>query len=129
MANYNIVMKSFMEITRAFSDESRVRILTVLSRGELCVCQITELLQLAPSTVSKHLSILHHAGIVDARKNGRWVYYRIAGNRKAPPAAREGIRWLLRSLEGSDRVKRDFKALDRILKIDPERLCKAQVKR
>ena len=46
--------------------------------GELCACQITELFGLAPSTMSKHLSILYQAGLVDSRKEGRWIYFRVA---------------------------------------------------
>ena len=63
-------MREFMAITRALADPNRVRILLALRRGELCVCQITELFGLAPSTVSKHLSILHHAGLIQSRKIG-----------------------------------------------------------
>ena len=55
-------MRDFMAITKALSDPNRVRILLALRDGELCVCQITELFGFAPSTVSKHLSILHGAG-------------------------------------------------------------------
>jgi len=49
----------------------------MLDISELCVCQIVESLQLAPSTISKHLSILENAGLVQKRKNGRWVFYRL----------------------------------------------------
>jgi len=50
----------------------------MLSGGELCACQIIEMLGLAPSTVSKHMSILRQAGLVETRKEGRWIYYRLA---------------------------------------------------
>src|SRR5208282_6581214 len=70
-------MREFMAITKALSDPNRVRILLALRRGELCVCQITELFGFAPSTVSKHLSILHQAGLVESRKAERWVFYRL----------------------------------------------------
>jgi DNA-binding transcriptional ArsR family regulator len=62
----------------ALSDPNRVRALMALRNGELCVCQLIELLQLAPSTVSKHMSILKQAGLVASRKDSRWVYYRSA---------------------------------------------------
>ena len=58
-------MREFMNITGALADETRVRTLLALRKGELCVCQITELFGLAPSTVSKHLSLLFQAGLVD----------------------------------------------------------------
>ena len=67
-------MRELLAITKALADESRVRALVALTRGELCVCQIAELLQLAPSTVSKHLSILRQGGLVEFEKRGRWIY-------------------------------------------------------
>ena len=50
----------------------------MLSRRKLCVCEITAILNLAPSTVSKHLSILKDAGFIEDEKNGKWVDYRLA---------------------------------------------------
>jgi len=60
MAKYGVYMFEFMNITKALADENRVRILMALNgRDELCVCQLIDMLQLAPSTVSKHLFISH----------------------------------------------------------------------
>lgn len=70
-------MRDFVVITKALSDENRVRIVKMLERDELCVCEITARLGLAPSTVSKHLSLLRAAGLVADRKQGLWVYYRL----------------------------------------------------
>ena len=83
-------MREFMSVTKALADPNRVRILLALRRGELCVCQITELFGFAPSTISKHLSILHHAGLILSRKTERWVYYRLPG-KSAPVAVREAL--------------------------------------
>ena len=69
-------MLDFMAIAKALADENRVRLLLALQKQELCVCQLIELMGLAPSTVSKHMSILKQARLVEARKQGRWVYYR-----------------------------------------------------
>jgi DNA-binding transcriptional ArsR family regulator len=80
-------MRDCLNITKALSDENRLRMLMALRDGELCVCQLTELMGLAMSTVSKHLSILYQAGLVDARKEGRWMYYSLPG-KGASPAAR-----------------------------------------
>ena len=84
-------MREFMAITKALSDPNRVRILLALRRGELCVCQITELFGFAPSTVSKHLSILHHAGLILSRKTERWVYYRLPTSPRPSPSAKRLI--------------------------------------
>jgi ArsR family transcriptional regulator len=118
-------MRSLMNITRALADENRVRALLALRAGELCVCQITELFGLAPSTVSKHLSILHQAGLVESRKKGRWMYYRLAHN-GAAPVIRDAIRWLEKSLADEPRIHEDSHRLKRILRMDPVELCKRQ---
>jgi DNA-binding transcriptional ArsR family regulator len=118
-------MFSFMTITRALSDQNRVRMLLALDRRELCVCQIIELLELAPSTVSKHISILANARLVEGRQDGRWRYYRLAGD-DAPDEAREAVSWTFRSLSNAPQILQDAKRLKEILKVDPEVLCKAQ---
>ena len=117
-----------MNITRALADETRVRILMALRGGELCVCQITEMFGLATSTVSKHLSILHQANLVDSRKNGRWIYYRlpIANN---TVAVKPAIDWVARSVGNDPRIVNDAKLLKKILKSDPSELCKRQCKK
>jgi ArsR family transcriptional regulator, arsenate/arsenite/antimonite-responsive transcriptional repressor len=118
-------MQSFLNITKALADENRLRMLLALQPGELCVCQIAELLGLAMSTVSKHLSILNQAGVVNARKDGRWMYYSLPG-KGAPTAAREAVAWVRRSLAGSERAAEDAKRLKRVLAMDLAKLCRRQ---
>jgi DNA-binding transcriptional ArsR family regulator len=96
-----------------------------LTIGELCVCQIIELLGLAPSTVSKHMYILRQARLVEARKEGRWMHYRLAG-RRAPKAVSGALVWLRRNLTGEPEIVRDGKKLQEILRIDREVLCQKQ---
>jgi len=112
-----------MAIAKALSDPNRVRILLALRRGELCVCQITELFGFAPSTISKHLSILHHAGLILSRKSERWVFYRLPG-KSAPFTVREALGWVHKSLAKTDEAASDAKILTRILKTDPAELCR-----
>jgi len=118
-------MREILDITKALADENRLRILLALADRELCVCQIVALLGLAPSTVSKHMSILRQARLVESRKDGRWMYYRLAG-RDAPKAARQALAWIRRSLAESPQTGRDANRLNRILAMDPEVLCKRQ---
>jgi len=118
-------MNSFIEITKALSDPSRVRALLALRGRELCVCQLNELLGLAPSTVSKHMSILRQAGLVASRKEGRWAYYRRVG-KEASGLERSTFRWLDNSLSGSVDYESDLQALERILQVSPEVLCQTQ---
>lgn len=69
-----------MELTRVFkalSDSNRIRIIEMISEKPLCVCEITAVLDLATSTVSKHLSILKDAGLILDEKDGKWVNYRL----------------------------------------------------
>ena len=114
-----------MAITKALSDPNRVRILLVLRSGELCVCQITELFGFAPSTISKHLSILHNAGLIQSRKAERWVYYRLP-DKTAPAAIREALEWVNKSLAKSDEADDDAKKLKQILQTDLAVICRRQ---
>ena len=118
-------MRPFMNITKALADENRIRTLLVLRKRELCVCQITELFGLAPSTISKHLSILSQAGLVKSRKEGRWIYYQLPG-KDAPVEVREAIAWVGKSLVRNPRVLEDDEKLKKILKQDPVELCRKQ---
>src|SRR5512139_3299151 len=107
-------MREFMKITKALADENRVRMLLALRAGELCVCQITELFGLAPSTVSKHLSILYQAGLAESRKEGRWIYYRLPA-KTAPQTVRRAIDWVAQSANGEQQVAEDAKRLKKVL--------------
>jgi DNA-binding transcriptional ArsR family regulator len=118
-------MRDFMAITKALADATRVRMLLALRDGELCACQIVELAQLAPSTVSKHMSILKQARLVDSRKEGRWMYFRLA-NSTAPALVRQTIAWVEKSLAEDEQVKQDRQRLKRILECDPSELCEKQ---
>ncbi|MFH1614571.1 MAG: metalloregulator ArsR/SmtB family transcription factor [Planctomycetota bacterium] len=113
-------MLEILNITKALSDENRVRALMMLAGGELCVCQIIEMLGLAPSTVSKHMSILRQAGLVETRKEGRWIYYRLADGAKK---SREILGWLQRHLKNDKRVLDDSKQLRRMQKMSKDQLC------
>jgi len=120
-------MRDVLDITKALADGSRLRVLTALGDRELCVCQIIELLQLAPSTVSKHMSILRQARLVESRKDGRWMYYRLADG-DAPKAVKDAVAWVRHHLAESAQIVRDGKELERILSMDPEQLCKGHCK-
>src|SRR5258707_13098851 len=101
-----------MNITKALAEENRVRALLALRQGELCGCQITELFGFAPSTVSKHLSILHRAGLIQSRKAERWVYYRLPDKSSTP--VREAIQWVHKSVSMTADALADSKKLKRI---------------
>lgn len=118
-------MRHLVRTTKALADEGRIRILGALQGRQLCVCQLIELLGLAPSTVSKHLSILRNARLIESRKQGRWMFYRLAGA-DAPAQTTDALAWVLRSFAVTRQFTQDRRRLEEILKIDPEQLCRRQ---
>ena len=105
-------MQDIVTIGKALSDSARVRALLALGQGELCLCQIIELLALAPSTVSKHMDVLYQAGLVERRKEGRWHYFRRpAPGKGALPVVRGALRWLDAAGADTPMVLEDRKTL------------------
>jgi ArsR family transcriptional regulator len=88
-------MKSFIRVMKALSEPNRVRMVKLLGRRELCVCELQHLFGLAQSTVSKHLKILEEAGLVTFRKDGLWIIYRLGTGEES-----EAARVLLAHLSG-----------------------------
>lgn len=115
-------MDELVTIAAALGDKNRLRIVNSLLPGELCVCQILELLGIAPSTASQHLTVLRGAGLVESRKQGRWMYYRLAGSGSSPLV--QATLRLVRALLGTDAEGlADAKRLSSICSIEPEVLC------
>jgi ArsR family transcriptional regulator len=80
-------MREFIKVMKALSDPNRVKMVKLLQRRVLCVCEIQEALGLAQSTASKHLKILEEAGLITYLKNGPWVNYRLADGSRNPYVA------------------------------------------
>jgi len=116
-------LREIMEVLKALSDEKRVRILYALRSGELCVCQVIALLNLAPSTVSKHLKILRAARLIDSRKNGRWMYYRLSKDCRVPSAGKL-LYMLFNDMESATVIAHDRKRLKLICREGREALCR-----
>jgi DNA-binding transcriptional ArsR family regulator len=116
------MMLKTLNMMKALSDENRIRALMMITSGELCVCQIIEMLGLAPSTVSKHISILRQAGLVETRKEGRWVYYKRADHEAQ--SVRNILDWLGNQLKNDKRILNDVKQLRRMKKMSKEQICK-----
>ena len=116
-------MKEFMAVAKALADENRVRVLTFLRSGELCVCQVVEMLGLAPSTVSKHMAVLHQAGLVETRKDGRWIYYRLADD-PSPRCARTALDMAMQCLAQDGRIREDARRLKCVRKMTRDELCR-----
>jgi ArsR family transcriptional regulator len=118
-------VRELLAVMKALADPSRLRIVAALHGRELCLCQVVELVGLATSTVSRHVSILEQARLVDARKDGRWTYFRLA-DEQGRPEAREAAALVLEVLAQDPQVRADSVRLRQILKINPEKLCRQQ---
>jgi ArsR family transcriptional regulator, arsenate/arsenite/antimonite-responsive transcriptional repressor len=71
-------VRSASRLFKALGDETRLRIVALLSHGELCVCHLEAALELTQSNTSRQLGVLRNAGVVEPRREGNWVYYRLA---------------------------------------------------
>src|ERR1700732_5597278 len=76
-------MRDFTSLGQAMVDATRVRIIASLRRGELCVCDLVDALEINQSTLSGHLQILRQTGLVITRKEGRWIYYSLTDRKTA----------------------------------------------
>ena len=115
-------MREFIQVTQALADPARVRALLALRDGELCLCQIIELLGLAPSTVSRHLNLLYQAQLVQRRKQGRWMYFTLAGKTATPPV-QQAIAWAAAALAADPLIKQDARRIKTLCRQDLVELC------
>jgi arsenate reductase/ArsR family transcriptional regulator len=107
-------------LARAFGNPARLRIAAMLRTGDLCVCQITEVLGLAPSTISAHLRELRQAGATTERKVGRWVYVGLADE----PGAQPWIDGALTAVAGDQQIAADAALVEELRRLPVEDLCR-----
>ncbi len=118
-------MEKTLKQIKALADGNRLRIVMALATNEeLCVCQITELLQVSTPTVSRHMSVLQNAGLVENRKDARWVHYRLTGDFPASV-----LQWIQTTTSGSQVMLQDKQALESILAYPVDELCRARKQR
>ena len=116
-------MLDFLNITRALGDENRIRILMALREQDLCVCQVTAFLDLAPSTTSKHLSVLRQARLIESRKRGKWVYYHLAAD-SASPLVQSALAWATENLKDNPVIIKDREHMKKVLEREDLLGCK-----
>lgn len=75
-SNENFLNKSY--VFKALSDTTRLKILYLLTDGELCVCELIYALNIPQSTASHHINVLKNAGLIESRKEGVWMHYRLS---------------------------------------------------
>lgn len=108
-------MNDLILVGKAFSDSTRVRIVAALRRHELCVCELSDALEIGQSTLSNHLQVIRQAGLVTIRKDGKWIYYGIEPEQK--PLVDALFYHHEAALETDKRLKRDAERLERRLQI------------
>jgi len=102
-------LDALVTVFKAVGDPVRLRLFELLSlHDEVCVCHLVDALQIPQSTISRHLGILRHAGLVDTRREGKWMYYRLTGDLSLPLAG------LLQCTQ-SDTLEQDANALKKVL--------------
>lgn len=94
---------------KALADETRLRILGLLLTGEVCVCDIHESLKIPQSKASRHLAYLRRTGLVDTRRTGLWVHYRLGA--VADPVLRAIVDAVRHALTHADTVHKDAERL------------------
>jgi len=112
-------MRNLVKIFKALSDSNRIRILKMLEVRPLCVCEITAVLGLASSTVSKHLSILRDAGFIFDQKENKWVNYHL-NKASRMHYVRELLPLLEKWLPDDQTIMRDK---ENVQVVDREALC------
>ena len=104
-------IQSLERLFQALGDATRLRILGLLQAGEVCVCDIHDSLKISQPKASRHLAYLKKAGLVDARREGLWMYYRLAEN--SDPVVDTVRQVVTHTLSHVDTVRRDADRLEK----------------
>jgi DNA-binding transcriptional ArsR family regulator len=113
-------LSATVDVLKALAHPVRLRLLAMLQGGELCLCQMTAVLELAASTVSAHLADLKRSGLVGERKDGRWVFHRLMEGEEASAH----LEPVFRSLARDPQVAADERLLRELRRVDVEELCR-----
>ena len=97
---------------RALADRTRLRLLNLIGRDELCVCFFVEILKTNQPKISRHLAYLRRAGIVDARREGQWIHYRIV--EPSDPGAARVLKDVMDWLANDQEMQRDRQRLVKV---------------
>lgn len=95
---------------QALADRTRLRLLSLVRGGEVCVCFFVEALQMPQPTISRHLAYLREAGLIAGRRDGKWIHYRLV--EPSHPAAAQVLAGALRWLEDDAQVQQDRRRLN-----------------
>ncbi|GAC1554770.1 MAG: hypothetical protein NVS2B9_19160 [Myxococcales bacterium] len=110
-ANRKLELSPLSQLFRALGDEKRLRVLALLAHGELCVCHVQSALQLTQPEASRQLGLLRVAGLVEARRAGAWVHYRLA--EQLDPYRKSQLRFLVKAFARQEDLRADVARLFR----------------
>lgn len=113
MRKYNL--KTIIRTLSALSEQNRLRIVAALSARKMAVCEIREILGLSFSTVSKHLSILADAGLIESEKEGKWVHYRLTDSLQ--PEIGDLLGRIMVLLSADPQIREDLKKVQSVDKL------------
>jgi ArsR family transcriptional regulator len=102
---------SLEQLFRALADSTRLRLINLMAEGEICVCYFVEVLGAPQPKVSRHLAYLRRAGVVAARREGKWMHYRLAVPADSHAAAI--LKTTLDALRKNKELQKDFQRLNR----------------
>jgi ArsR family transcriptional regulator len=114
-----VELRPLTRVLKALGDETRLRIVALLSHGALCVCHLEAALDLPQSNASRQLGVLRAAGVVEARRQGTWVFYELAP--QADPLCKEQLAALVGSFEQREVLRKD---VERLIKMKGPNACR-----
>jgi DNA-binding transcriptional ArsR family regulator len=117
-------MNTFTTISHALADPTRIRLLAACLEKERCVCQLVELIDLSNASISKHLSVLKGSGLLESRREGRWVHYQTPPS--PTPAVRDALALVRAHALKGEQIAQDAQRLQRIDEINPCDLARMQ---
>lgn len=109
MSAASLEVQQASRLFKALGDETRLRIVALLSHGELCVCHLESALGLTQSNTSRQLGVLRAAGVVEPRRNGSWVYYRLAP--QLDEVCKQQLKTLVRTFGKQETLRQDVEKL------------------
>ncbi|MEA2489270.1 MAG: ArsR family transcriptional regulator, arsenate/arsenite/antimonite-responsive transcriptional [Acidobacteriota bacterium] len=117
---YTSPVQSLPPLFAALADGTRLRLLNLLNAGEVCVCYFVEILGESQPKISRHLAYLRRVGLVNARRDGKWIHYSLA--HPDDPAASSVVDATLAAITNDRQMQRDRLALEKVCCASPAKL-------
>ena len=115
---YGVAMRDFVKLCKALSDETRLRILSILLEKECCVCEVMQALDISQTRASRNLAALCEAGFLKLRKDGRWSLYSINRDEMNEYLA-DLVQAVTKALKGNKTVEQDRERLRKAVRVGP----------